>query len=131
MVLKVIHGRIKLALGLMHSQCNGQSIEAVFSSNLVFLKMLGKKLSALVLIVLSELLIYWYLLSPFDPCSHFPVGLKNKIVLSVGFMWPGFRSGRGCGKGSPCPTEPMLAGSRMDLLLARAEPICDCGSASG
>ncbi|TRZ15267.1 hypothetical protein HGM15179_011840 [Zosterops borbonicus] len=36
-----------------------------------------------------------------------------------------------CGKGSLCPTEPMPAGSSMTLLLAKAEPISDCGSASG
>jgi len=36
-----------------------------------------------------------------------------------------------CWKLPPCPTEPMLAGSKMDLLLAKAEPIGDGGSASG
>lgn len=37
----------------------------------------------------------------------------------------------GRGKGSPCLIEVIPAGSRMDLLLTQAEPISDCGSASG
>ena len=38
---------------------------------------------------------------------------------------------RSCKKLPPCPIEPMPAGSTLDLLLAKAEPISDGGSASG
>jgi len=38
---------------------------------------------------------------------------------------------RTCQKLPPCLTEPMPASSKMDLLLAKAEPISDSGSASG
>ena len=38
---------------------------------------------------------------------------------------------RSCWKLPPCPTEPMPAGSKMDPLLAKAEPISDSGSVSG
>ena len=38
---------------------------------------------------------------------------------------------RSCWMLPPCPTEPMQAGSKMDLLLAKAKPISDGGSASG
>ena len=57
----------------------------------------------------------------------------------VGFVWQGFGSGgptgvasvRSCQKLTLCPTEPMPAGSKTDLLLAKAEPISHGGSASG
>ena len=34
---------------------------------------------------------------------------------------------RSCQKLPPCPIEPMPAGSKMDLLLAKAEPVSDGG----
>jgi len=37
---------------------------------------------------------------------------------------------RSCQKLPPCPIEPVPASSEMDLLLAKAEPISDSGSAS-
>ena len=54
-------------------------------------------------------------------------------------MWQGFGIGgsyRGgfCGKlleASPCLIEPVPAGYKTDLLLAKTEPISDSGSASG
>jgi len=38
---------------------------------------------------------------------------------------------RSCRKLPPCPTEPVPASPKMDLTLAKAEPIRDGGSASG
>lgn len=38
---------------------------------------------------------------------------------------------RSCWKLSPSPVEPVPAGFRMDVLLAKAEPLNDCGSAFG
>jgi len=38
---------------------------------------------------------------------------------------------RSCQKLSPCPMEPMPAGSKTDLPLAKAKPISDGGSTSG
>ena len=38
---------------------------------------------------------------------------------------------RSCWKLPLCLIEPMPAGSKMDLLLAKAKPISDSGSASG
>lgn len=40
-------------------------------------------------------------------------------------------SERRCQKLPPCQTEPMPGGSKLDLLLAKAEPISDCGSVPG
>ena len=42
----------------------------------------------------------------------------------------GVSSVRSCWKLPLCPTEPMPASSKTDLLLAKAEPISDSGSAS-
>jgi len=42
----------------------------------------------------------------------------------------GVASVRSCEKLPLCPTEPMPASSKTDLLLAKAKPICDSGSAS-
>jgi len=58
--------------------------------------------------------------------------------MCIQFSWQGFGSGgatgvasvRSCEKLPPCPTEPTPASSKMDLLLARAEPISDSSSAS-
>ena len=38
---------------------------------------------------------------------------------------------RSCWKLPLCPTEPVLASSKTDLLLAKAKPISDSGSSSG
>ena len=56
----------------------------------------------------------------------------------IWFMGQGFGSGGAAGVVSvrrhqkllPCRTEPVSAGSKMDLLLAKAEPISDAGGAS-
>jgi len=61
------------------------------------------------------------------------------VCMSTGFAWPGFGSGgatggasvRSCQKLPLCPTEPTPAGSKMDLLLAKAKPISYCGGTSG
>lgn len=50
------------------------------------------------------------------------------IPYCLGFVWQGSESGRGyrggiCQKLSPCPTEPLPAGSRVDLPLLKAEPV--------
>jgi len=55
-----------------------------------------------------------------------------------GFAWQGFGSGGATGVASvrsfwklpPCQIKPMSAGSKMDLPLAKAEPISDSGNAS-
>ena len=57
----------------------------------------------------------------------------------IGFAWQGFGSGgatgvasvRSCQRISPCPIEPMPAGSKTDPPLAKAEPISNGGSVSG
>jgi len=59
--------------------------------------------------------------------------------ICTGFAWEGFGSGgatvvasvRSCQKLPPCPVDLMPAGSKMDLPLAKAEPISDGGSTSG
>jgi len=56
----------------------------------------------------------------------------------IEFVWQGFGSGRAtavvsvrsCQKLLLCPTEPVPDGSKMDPLLAKAEPISDGGGAS-
>jgi len=56
-----------------------------------------------------------------------------------GFAWQGFgfrgstgvASVRSCQKLSPYLIEPVPAGSKMDLLLAKGKPISDSGSTSG
>lgn len=63
--------------------------------------------------------------------------------MCTGFSWPGFGSGgeegrcatgvtslRSYWKLLPFPMEPLPAGPKTDLLLAKAEPINDSGSAS-
>lgn len=57
----------------------------------------------------------------------------------TGFTWQGFSSGfaarvafvRSWWKLPLCPMEPVPAGSKMQLLLVKAEPISDGGRASG
>ena len=61
------------------------------------------------------------------------------VNFCIGFAWQGFGSWgatgvasvRSCWKLPLCPTEPIPAGSKMDLLPAKAEPISDSGSTSG
>lgn len=58
---------------------------------------------------------------------------------SAGFVQQGSGGGwaigvvslRSCQKFPPCLTEPMLASSKRDSLLAKAEPISDGGRAMG
>jgi len=60
------------------------------------------------------------------------------FVPSTGFEWQGFGSGaaagvasvRSCQKLPLCLTQPMRTGSKTYPTLAKAEPICDGGSAS-
>jgi len=55
--------------------------------------------------------------------------------MCIGFVWQCFGSRaatgtnfvRSCQKLPPGPTEPMPAGSKMDLLLAKGEPISTSG----
>jgi len=62
-----------------------------------------------------------------------------KVSLCTGFAWQDFASGgaaglsavRSCQKLSLCLSEPMPAGSKVDLRLAKAEPTSDGGSTSG
>jgi len=61
-----------------------------------------------------------------------------KQTQCYGFAWQGFGSGgaigvaseRSCKKLPPCLIKPVPAGSKMDLPLAKAEPISNGGSAS-
>jgi len=63
----------------------------------------------------------------------------RSLIHRVGFVWQRFGNGwasgvasvRSCQKLPLCPMEPVPAGSKMDPLLAKAEPISDGGSASG
>jgi len=56
-----------------------------------------------------------------------------------GFAWQGFGSGgvigmasvRSCQKLPPCLIKPVLAGSKMDLSLPKAQPVSNGGSTSG
>ena len=60
------------------------------------------------------------------------------MLWCIGFAWQGFGRGwptgvasvRRCQKLPQCLTEPMPAGSKTDLPLAKAEPIGDSGSTS-
>jgi len=62
----------------------------------------------------------------------------RKTLCCSGLAWQGFgsmgatgvSSVRSCWKLPLCQTEPMPAGSKMDPLLSKAEPISDGGSAS-
>ena len=64
--------------------------------------------------------------------------LETRMLEYIEFAWQGFGSWgvkgvasvRSCWKLPPCLTEPMPAGSKMDPLLAKAEPISDGGHAS-
>jgi len=55
----------------------------------------------------------------------------HRQAVSIGFTWQGFRTGRIAGVASvrrhqkllPCQIEPVPVGSKMDPLLAKAEPI--------
>jgi len=69
--------------------------------------------------------------------NRLPSGLVDAITGDcIGFRWQ--TSKWGCRVGIckrhqgllPCGTEPVLAGSKMDPLLAKAEPISDADSAS-
>jgi len=57
------------------------------------------------------------------------LGLHGKVFIAGGAT--GVASVRSCWKLSLCPTEPVPASSKLDLLLAKAEPISDSGSTSG
>lgn len=72
----------------------------------------------------------------FDPS---PFGRAGEFLFhSTGFVQSGFGSEgttgvvsvRNCQKLPPCPTESMPAGSRVDPLLAEADPISNSGSCS-
>ena len=60
------------------------------------------------------------------------------LAWCIGFTWQGFGSEGAAGvacvrRGQvlpPCQTEPGPAGSEMDPLLAKAEPVSDAGGAS-
>jgi len=56
-------------------------------------------------------------------------GLHGKVL--VAGETSGVTSVRSCQKFPPCPMEPSPAGSKMDPLLGKAEPISDGGSTSG
>ena len=56
------------------------------------------------------------------------LGLCGKVVVAGGAI--GVASVRSCLKLPLCLIKPMPAGSKMDPLLAKAEPISDGGSAS-
>lgn len=56
------------------------------------------------------------------------LGLHVKVLGEAG---TGVDSIRRCWKLPMCPTESMPVNSKTDLVLAKAEPISDCGSASG
>ena len=62
--------------------------------------------------------------------------VKFWVLVCIGFAWQGFGSGGGYRNGfwkklPLCPVEPMPAGSKMDPLLAKAEPISDGSNTSG
>ena len=65
--------------------------------------------------------------------------VSSEVSSFIGFVWQGFGSGgatgvasvRSCRKLPPCLTEPMPAGSKMDPLLDKAEPIINGGSTFG
>jgi len=65
--------------------------------------------------------------------------LTDWLCSCSGFAWPGFGGGgatgvasvRSCQKLPLCPTDPVPAGSKMDPLVAKAQPISNGGSASG
>lgn len=69
----------------------------------------------------------------------FIFGCSCKLDECTGFVCQGFGSGgaprvtfvRRWRKAPPSPIEPMPAGSKVSLLLAKAEPICDGDRASG
>jgi len=62
-----------------------------------------------------------------------------RIKRCIGFSWEHFGSGgttgeasvRSCEKLPPCLIKPVPAGSKMDPLVPKAEPVSDGGSASG
>jgi len=64
---------------------------------------------------------------------------KIHFHVCIGFAWQGFGSSgaagmasmRSCWKLPLCPVEPMLAASKMNLPLAKAEPTSDSGRTSG
>jgi len=55
-------------------------------------------------------------------------GLRGKVLVAQGAIQ--VASGRSCKKLPPCLIKPVLAGSKMDPLLAKAKPTSDGGSAS-
>ena len=65
-------------------------------------------------------------------------GAKSDLSACIGFLWQGFGSRgatgvasvRSCQKLPLCPIKSMPAGSKLDTLLAKAEPMSDSGSAS-
>jgi len=80
-------------------------------------------------------LIYYYFLSC---CADFSATLIS-FVPYIGFAWHVLGSGgprrvasmRSCEKLPPCPLQPVPAGFKTELLLAKAEPISDSGSTCG
>ena len=61
-------------------------------------------------------------------CKASVLGLCGKVVVARGVT--GVASVRSCWELPLCPTEPIPASSKMDLLLAGAKPTRDSGSAS-
>jgi len=74
--------------------------------------------------------------------THNAAEVTEKIVINlfscIGFVWQGFGSWGATGVASVgscqklplCPTEPVPAGSKTDLLLAKTKPVSNGGSAS-
>jgi len=56
------------------------------------------------------------------------MGLRGKVLVAGGAI--GVASVRSCEKLPPCLIKPVPAGSKVDLLLAKAKPVIDGGSTS-
>lgn len=55
---------------------------------------------------------------------YWVLGAREQVAIEMASV-------RSCNKLSLCPTKPVLAGSRTDPLLTKAEPISHGGSAAG